>query len=39
MNLNEAKEILKRNGYSDTIDDITKQSHTHSVVLDTIRGK
>lgn len=24
---------------SDTIDDITKQSHTHSVVLDTIRGK
>lgn len=24
---------------SDTIDDITKQSHTHSVVLDAIRGK
>ena len=24
---------------SDTINDITKQSHTHSVVLDTIRGK
>ena len=24
---------------SDTIDDITKQSHTHSVVLDIIRGK
>ena len=38
----ERKEVARRNGHkeidTDLIDDLTKQSHTHSVVLDAIKA-